>query len=62
LQRADTAITEIEGLFSKRSTTRNRVNDTLQELAAAARSIRIWSDYLERNPEALIWGKGGYRR
>jgi paraquat-inducible protein B len=30
----------------------------LQELSAAARSIRIMADYLERHPEALLRGKG----
>lgn len=32
---------------------------TLQELAAAARSIRLLAEYLESNPNALIYGKGG---
>jgi len=34
---------------------------TLEELAAAARSIRGLADYLERHPEALVHGKGGER-
>jgi paraquat-inducible protein B len=34
----------------------------LQELASAARSIRVLADYLERNPNALLYGKGGDRR
>ena len=33
------------------------MNSTLKELHAAARSLRILSDYLERHPEALIRGK-----
>jgi paraquat-inducible protein B len=35
---------------------------TLKELSSASRSIRNWADYLERHPEALIRGKGDYRR
>jgi len=31
---------------------------TLQELGAAARSLRALTDYLERHPEALLQGKG----
>ena len=31
---------------------------TLQELSAAARSIRMTAEYLERHPDALIYGKG----
>lgn len=33
--------------------------NTLEELAAAARSIRALSDYLDRHPESLLYGKGG---
>jgi len=50
------------------ATTRGFVNDAdrvpndltvlLKELASAARSIRVFADYLERHPEALIRGKG----
>jgi phospholipid/cholesterol/gamma-HCH transport system substrate-binding protein/paraquat-inducible protein B len=32
---------------------------TLEELAAAARSIRILADYLQQHPEALVSGKSG---
>ena len=30
---------------------------TLKELQSAARSIKVWAEYLERHPEALIRGK-----
>lgn len=30
---------------------------TMNELSAAARSLRLMMDYLERHPEALIKGK-----
>ncbi len=33
------------------------LNDTLDEVKDAARSLRIFLDYLERNPEALLRGK-----
>ena len=36
--------------------------NALRELAAAARSVRVLADYLERHPEALVHGKGGPRR
>jgi paraquat-inducible protein B len=35
---------------------------TLQEMTTAVRSIRLLMDYLERNPNALLTGKGGDRR
>ena len=48
------------------ATTQRRLDDNLfialQELTAAMRSIRLLADYLERNPNALLYGKGGDRR
>jgi paraquat-inducible protein B len=34
----------------------------LQEFTAAARSFRLLADYLERNPNALLYGKASDRR
>ena len=34
---------------------------SLRELSDAARSMRTLADYLERNPESIIFGKGGSR-
>jgi hypothetical protein len=38
------------------------LNAALQEMTAAMRAIRLLADYLERNPNALLYGKGGDRR
>jgi paraquat-inducible protein B len=38
------------------------VNNALEELASSARSIRALTDYLERHPEALLYGKGGAKK
>jgi paraquat-inducible protein B len=35
------------------------LGNTLKEAAAAARSLRVLANYLERHPEALLQGKGG---
>ena len=35
------------------------LNNTLRELSASARSIRLLADYLTRHPESLLYGKGG---
>jgi paraquat-inducible protein B len=37
-------------------------NKTLQEFSGTARSIRMLADYLERNPDSLVYGKSGSRR
>lgn len=36
--------------------------NTLEETAGAARSLRVLADYLERNPDALVYGKAGARK
>jgi paraquat-inducible protein B len=47
-------------------TAQRRLDDNLvvalQEVTAAVRAIRLLVDYLERNPNALLTGKGGDRR
>jgi paraquat-inducible protein B len=37
-------------------------NKTLQEFSGTARSVRLLADYLERNPDSVLYGKGGNRR
>jgi paraquat-inducible protein B len=49
---------EALGTLAEDSPTRYALDEALGELAAAARSIRILADYLERHPEALLSGKG----
>jgi paraquat-inducible protein B len=47
-------------------TAQRRLDDNLvamlHEMSAAMRSVRVLMDYLERNPNALLTGKGGDRR
>jgi paraquat-inducible protein B len=37
-------------------------NKTLQEFSGAARSVRVLADYLERNPDSVLYGKSSSRR
>ena len=37
----------------------NQLQDALREIAAAARSIRVMAEYLQRHPEAMLKGKSG---
>ena len=39
-----------------------QLDQTLEEISAMARSIRSLADYLERHPDALIYGKGTAKR
>ncbi|MGA7979476.1 MAG: MlaD family protein [Chromatiaceae bacterium] len=38
------------------------LRDALQQISAAARSLRVLTDFLERHPDALLRGKGGAKR
>ncbi len=62
LKPAESTIKDVQNVVSKDSVMTNELKTALRELSAASRSIRVWADYLERHPEALIRGKGGYRR
>lgn len=46
-----------EGMVGENSMTRYRLDAALEELAGAARAVRIMAEYLEQNPDALITGK-----
>ncbi len=43
--------------MAERSPLRLDVSDTLNEIADAARAVRILAEYLEQNPDALLRGK-----
>jgi paraquat-inducible protein B len=58
MEEAEKALTSARKMTDEKSPLVTRVNVTLEELAGAARSIRMLADYLERHPEALIQGKG----
>lgn len=47
----------VDTLIAEGSPTRAELESLITELAAAARSIRLLADYLERHPEAFIKGK-----
>ena len=61
LVQAEKTLKTIEGLTGEDSQVIYQLAQTLEQLSLAARSIRAWADYLERHPEALIRGKGGYK-
>lgn len=61
-ERLDTVLRDVRDIVRKDSVTRVQINETLKELASAARSVRIFADDLQRHPEALLRGKGGAYR
>ena len=62
IKEVERAFANIVVLTGKGSEERRQLDRTLKELQAAARSIKLWAEYLERHPEALIRGKGKSKR
>ena len=62
LREVERAFANIATLTGKGSSERKQLDLTHEELQGAARSIKLWAAYLERNPEALIRGKSKSKR
>ena len=58
LDQAQKTLVSVEGTLGKDAPLQHEMRRALKELAEAARGIRILTDYLERHPDALIYGKG----
>jgi paraquat-inducible protein B len=59
LKDAQGAIASIQRTAGSGSALTTNAENLMQELTRAARSIRVFADYLERHPEALLRGKSG---
>jgi len=57
LTEAQAAMTNIKDVIDPESPTFYDLRKSLQEVSAAARSLRLLSGFIERNPRALIFGK-----
>ena len=62
IKEAQRALANIAALTGKGSEERRKLDSTLKALQEAARSIKVFAEYLERHPEALIRGKGKSKR
>jgi paraquat-inducible protein B len=58
LDQAQKTLASVEGTLGQDSPLQHEMRQALKELGEAARGVRILTDYLERHPEALIYGKG----
>jgi paraquat-inducible protein B len=58
LDQTQKTLADIGGVVSPDSPIYSELRRALKELADAAKSIRVMADYLERHPDALIYGKG----
>ena len=59
LRQTESTLAQVQRTFADDSPLASEMRGLMDELAQAARSIRLMADYLERHPEALIQGKGG---
>ncbi len=62
LAQAKGTLASVEGAVSEDSSLRYDVAKTLDEIADAARAVRVLAEALERRPEVLIYGKGRARQ
>jgi len=62
LDNATNTLANVDGFIGERSDTRHKLNRALDEIGAAAKSLKSLMDYLERHPESLLQGKGGRGR
>jgi paraquat-inducible protein B len=57
LRQAKKTLKTADDVMAEQSPLRLDVSDTLNEIADAARAVRILAEYLEQNPDALLRGK-----
>ncbi len=58
LARTESAVASADGLMSGNTALTYDLQQMMQELAKAGRAISVLADYLQRHPEALVFGKG----
>ena len=58
LKQAEKTLADVGTVVNPDSALYRQLNRAMKELADAAHSIRVLTDYLERHPDALIYGKG----
>jgi paraquat-inducible protein B len=58
LAEAEATLKTVKHMFADDAPLSQEMQRTLVELAEAARTLRVLTDYLDRHPEALIRGKG----
>jgi paraquat-inducible protein B len=58
LDQAQQTLVSVEGTLGKDAPLQYELREALEELGDAARSLRVLLEYLERHPDALIFGKG----
>ncbi len=58
VEQARKSLAAAESTLGADAPLQNRLTTALEELAGAARALRVLADYLERHPESALFGKG----
>jgi paraquat-inducible protein B len=58
VEQARKSLAAAESTLGADAPLKNRLTTALEELAGAARALRVLADYLERHPESALFGKG----
>jgi paraquat-inducible protein B len=61
LDQAQQTLVSVESTLGKDAPLQYEIREAMEELGDAARALRVLLDYLERHPDALIFGKGNAR-
>lgn len=61
LEQTEKTLASVERLVRSDAPLSQDLQQALREFAEAARSIRVLTDYLERHPDSIIYGKGNER-
>jgi paraquat-inducible protein B len=61
MKHAEETLVSIQSFFAKDSQLMYELNNTLRELTATSRSIRIFVEYIEEHPEAFLKGKSSHK-
>jgi len=58
LEQARETMVAVQGFAAPSSPVQYELAKTLRELSDTARSLRVLADYLERHPNAVVFGRG----
>jgi paraquat-inducible protein B len=58
MEKAQGTLAGMDGVLTERSALGYQLGQALQQITAAARSVRALADYLDQHPESLLAGKG----
>jgi paraquat-inducible protein B len=57
MDNANKSLASIKGLTEEGTQLRHEISDTLREIAAASRSVRVLADFIEQHPDAVLRGR-----